>query len=74
MTVHRVDPLPTNEIDIDISKKAGKETGFSYIECKDYGVLVTEIVRFISKLIIIICSFIQNIMFICIGCRYSNRF
>lgn len=45
MTVHRTDPLSTTEIDIDISKKPGKETGFSYIECKDYGVLVTEIVR-----------------------------
>lgn len=45
MTVHRAEPLPSSEIDIDISKKPGKETGFSYIECKDYGVLVTEIVR-----------------------------
>lgn len=45
MTVHRTEPLSTTEIDIDISKKPGKETGFSYIECKDYGVLVTEIVR-----------------------------
>lgn len=46
MTVHRAVPLSTTEIDIDISKKPGKETGFSYIECKDYGVLVTEIVCF----------------------------
>lgn len=47
MTVHRAEPLPSSEIDIDISKKAGKETGFSYIEYKDYGVLVTEIVSFV---------------------------
>lgn len=45
MTVHRFEPLPSSEIAIDISRKAGKETGFSYIECKDYGILVTEIVR-----------------------------
>lgn len=49
MTVHRTEPLGTIEIDIDISKKSGKETGFSYIECKDYGILVTEIVRIIIR-------------------------
>lgn len=44
MTVHRSNPAPTSEMEIDISKKPGKEVGFSFIECKDYGVLVTEIV------------------------------
>lgn len=44
MTVHRSDPPPTAEIDIDITRKAGKETGFNFIEYKNYGILVTEIV------------------------------
>lgn len=47
MTVHRFDPLPTTEVEIEITRKAGKETGFGFIECKDYGVLVTDIVCYI---------------------------
>lgn len=44
MTVYREDPLATSEVNIDIARKPGKEIGFNYVECKDYGVLVTDIV------------------------------
>lgn len=47
MLVQRSDPPQTQELDIDINRKAGKETGFNFIEYKGYGVLVTEIVRII---------------------------
>lgn len=44
LTVNRYDPLPVNEIDIEIAKKAGKEIGFNFIDCQDHGILVTDIV------------------------------
>lgn len=44
MTVHRSEPCPTTEVDIEITRKPGKEIGIGFVECKDYGVLVTDIV------------------------------
>lgn len=44
MTVHRAEPSPTTEIAIDIARKPGKDLGIGFIECKDYGILVTDIV------------------------------
>lgn len=45
MTVSRSDPLPITEMDIEITKKAGKDIGFNFIECQEQGILVTEIVN-----------------------------
>lgn len=44
MTVHRGEPSPTAEVDIEITRKPGKEIGIGFIECKDCGILVTDIV------------------------------
>lgn len=44
MTVHRADPGPTAEVAIDIARKPGKDLGVGFIECKDYGILVTDII------------------------------
>lgn len=44
MTVFRAEPSTTSEVDIEITKKAGKDIGIGFIECKDYGILVTEII------------------------------
>lgn len=44
MTVHRSEPCPTTEIDIEITRKPGKEVGIGFVECKYYGILVTDIV------------------------------
>lgn len=44
MTVYRSEPSPTTEIDIEITRKPGKEIGIGFIECKEYGILVTDIV------------------------------
>lgn len=44
MAVYRSEPSPTTEMDIEIARKAGKDFGIGFIECKDYGILVTDIV------------------------------
>ena len=44
MTIYRADPIDLKEMDVDITKKSGKDTGMGFAECKDYGIYVTEIV------------------------------
>lgn len=48
LTVTRSDPPPIAEIDIEITKKPGKEIGFNFIESQEQGILVTEIVSSIQ--------------------------
>lgn len=45
MTVYRADPFDIKEMEIDVTKKSGKELGLGFAECKGSGIYVTEIVR-----------------------------
>lgn len=45
MLVYRADPLDIKEIDIDVTKKSGKDLGIGFAECKGHGIYITEIVR-----------------------------
>lgn len=45
MVVYRADPLDLKEVDVDVTKKSGKDLGLGFAECKGYGIYITEIVR-----------------------------
>lgn len=45
MVVYRADPLDLKEVDIDVTKKSGKDLGVGFAECKGHGIYITEIVR-----------------------------
>lgn len=42
--VYRSEPLDLKEIEVDITKKSGKDIGIGFAECKDNGIYVTDIV------------------------------
>lgn len=44
MVVYRADPLDLKEMDVDVTKKSGKDLGLGFAECKGYGIYITEIV------------------------------
>lgn len=44
MTVYRPEPPDLKEMDVEITKKGGKEIGLSFAECKDNGIYVLDIV------------------------------
>lgn len=44
MTIYRADPPDIKEMEVDVSKKSGKDIGMGFAECKDNGIYVTEIV------------------------------
>lgn len=44
MLVYRADPPDLKEIDVDVTRKSGKDLGLGFAECKGYGIYVTEIV------------------------------
>lgn len=56
MTVYRPEPPDLKEMDVEITKKSGKEIGLSFAECKDNGIYVLDIV---SDLIVL---FNQNFL------------
>lgn len=45
MTVYRAEPPDLKEMDVEITKKSGKDIGLSFAECKDNGIYVLDIVR-----------------------------
>lgn len=45
MVVYRSEPLDLKEIEVDITKKSGKDIGIGFAECKDNGIYVTDIVN-----------------------------
>lgn len=45
MTVYRPEPPDLKEMDVEITKKSGKEIGIAFAECKDNGIYVLDIVR-----------------------------
>lgn len=46
LVVYRSEPVDLKEIEVDITKKSGKDIGLGFAECKDNGIYVTDIVRF----------------------------
>ncbi len=42
--VYRADPLDLKEMDVDVTKKSGKDLGLGFAECKGNGIYITEIV------------------------------
>lgn len=44
MVVYRSEPIDLKELEVDITKKSGKDIGIGYAECKDNGIYVTDIV------------------------------
>jgi hypothetical protein len=44
MTVYRADPSETETIDIELTKKAGKNLGLGFFTSNPRGILVTDIV------------------------------
>lgn len=44
MTIYRADPPDLKEMEVDVSKKSGKDIGMGFAECTDNGIYVTEIV------------------------------
>lgn len=49
MVVYRADPVNLNEVTISIQKKPGKDLGVEFVECKDIGILVRDIVSIFYK-------------------------
>lgn len=45
MVVYRADPLDLKEMEIDVTKKSGKELGIGFAECKGHGIYITEIIQ-----------------------------
>lgn len=45
MVVYRADPLDLKEMDVDVTKKSGKDLGLGFAECKGHGIYITEIVN-----------------------------
>ncbi|KAG4076782.1 hypothetical protein HA402_009128 [Bradysia odoriphaga] len=43
MVVYRADPLDLKEMDVDVTKKSGKDLGLGFAECKGHGIYITEI-------------------------------
>lgn len=44
MVVYRADPLDLKEMDVNVTKKSGKDLGLGFAECKGNGIYITEIV------------------------------
>lgn len=44
MTVYRAEPPDLKEMDVEITKKSGKDIGLSFAECKENGIYVLDIV------------------------------
>lgn len=44
MTVYRAEPPDLKEMDVEITKKSGKDIGLSFAECKNNGIYVLDIV------------------------------
>ena len=51
MTIYRADPPEIDTIDIELSKKAGKNLGIGFFTSNPRGILVTDIVCFDFKLL-----------------------
>lgn len=45
MTIYRADPLEADAIEVELSKKAGKNLGIGFFTSNPRGILVTDIVR-----------------------------
>ncbi|XP_037049203.1 inactivation-no-after-potential D protein isoform X2 [Bradysia coprophila] len=45
MVVYRADPLDLKEMDVDVTKKSGKDLGLGFAECKGHGIYITEIMQ-----------------------------
>lgn len=45
MTIFRADPLEADSIEVELSKKAGKNLGIGFFTTNPRGILVTDIVR-----------------------------
>ncbi|KAJ6643961.1 Inactivation-no-after-potential D protein [Pseudolycoriella hygida] len=45
MLVYRADPPDLKEVDVEVTRKSGKDLGVSFAECKGYGLYVTEITQ-----------------------------
>lgn len=45
MVVYRAEPIDLKEMDVDVTKKSGKDLGVGFAECKGYGIYITEIVK-----------------------------
>jgi hypothetical protein len=48
MTVYRADPSETETIDIELTKKAGKNLGLGFFTSNPRGILVTDIVSHLT--------------------------
>lgn len=47
MTVYRADPPEVENVDIELTKKGGKNLGLGFFTSNPHGLLVTDIVRWI---------------------------
>lgn len=50
MTIYRGDPVDIKEMEVDVTKKSGKDMGMGFAECKNNGIYVTEIVGLFNLL------------------------
>lgn len=44
MVIYRGEPPDLKEMEVDVTKKSGKELGLGFAECKGNGIYITEIV------------------------------
>lgn len=70
MVVYRADPIDLKEMDVDVTKKSGKDLGIGFAECKGYGIYITEIViiYFLLSILFFLLTFHDT------GTRWNYRY